>query len=256
VSDGDFDDILGDDLLFSDDVDDLPPFLSAPGVDGGDDDQPERIPGSTAAGNIPAGQFGRISYDRGDNEIIGVPTSLDGDHVPRARVSTVDERFAADKLRERAAVDTGNRYVGRVTGVNPAQSGTGAPRSYASIAEAGSAITESIERVEPTGDRTDENGGLDHRIANWLRAVATGRDPRLAGEQRNKLTANNRRTTSVAPTFKQTEFYCEFYGLKLNNAGNWLLTVKVENHEGPSMEELSRAVGLNLKTTMTSEGFV
>lgn len=252
MDDGFSDDWDSDDVLFADTDDDIARFLGPPEIDTGDTESDDRLPGSTSAGNVPVGTVGRISYDRGDNEIVGVPTELDDDYVPRARTNNREERIVAAEYRDRQATDTGLGNLRRLTREHPAGIGEGATGKHASIADAGNSLRLELVR----GERgVSTSSGLDHRVESWLRLTAQAKDARLAGEQRNKLSARSGRTTAEAPTFSETEFNCEFYGLKMNNAGYWMLTLKIENSEGDRIMELSRSVGLNLKTSMISEGF-
>jgi hypothetical protein len=85
--------------------------------------------------------------------------------------------------------------------------------------------------------------------------AAEGGDTRKAIGKRTFTSQASNRTVTQAPSFARTEFNCEVYGIKQNNAGAWLVTVKIENAESDRIVELSRASGLNLHTVMESVGF-
>lgn len=230
------------------------PFTDSFGPDGGDfdplsPDDVEDVEGeehrafSIPAGDIPVGTIGSLSYDRGDNEIVGVPTQVDRDDVarPRRGFSKV-ERDQAERREHRAGTDTGVRNVGRAAATvqgGTREGGDGRGDEIAgTIESAASQLLQSIRGTggARTGQPTGQLGWTPVRVAARVKSHGehTYREDMLGK--------------------KIIEFECEVYGVKMNSAGDWMLTVRVPYKDRGAITELGGVTGLNLMTRMESMG--
>jgi hypothetical protein len=92
---------------------------------------------------------------------------------------------------------------------------------------------------------------LDRGVGDYVKVIASGGNFRPRGKE----TATYRGVTEAA-TFEGVDFECEIYAVKMNSAGDWLITVKVPFGYRSTVTELSGAAGMNLKTHMELDGFV
>jgi hypothetical protein len=251
---GTFGDVDGDSSLFALPTDEDP--FSIPTDDVEDERFDEPSEWSKPAGDIPSGTVGSISYDRGDNEIVGRPTQLDRDYGVRSPRESAADRRAAEELRERARTDTGNRNVRRAAGQHegsPPTGGSGDSPIAGSIADAATRLRANIH---PTGEErayNPETGtlGLDRRVENVVKAIGAGKGANNAIPKEFTQTV-----VHEVPTFDGVDFECEIYAVKMNSSGDWLVTVKVPFRYRSTVTDLSGAAGMNLKTRMELDGYI
>lgn len=261
------DDVFGGEPLFAVDVeDDI--LITTDDVE--DDGGSERTPFSIPSGDIPSGTIGVISYDRGDNEIIGRPTQVGGDDVVGpGRGPTKSERDSAQRVRERQAANTGNRNIRRVATDHPrgdTEAAAGGQRGVeSSISDAQDRLIRTIrsdggsDRV--TGDVGRITGGVEplpvdrdkkDKLDEYLRIVAAGKVPQVT----HSLVRNGAGPKVRVETIdtQVIEFDSEIYGVKMNAAGDWLVTLKVPFTYRDAVTDLSGVTGLNMRTRMEANG--
>lgn len=263
-----------DDLLFDNPEED--PF-GLPVVSPADDEGVGESTFSRPAGDTPSGTIGAVSYDRGNNEIVGVPTSLDGDNGVRPGRPTRAERATAERVRDRERTDTGHRNVRRAAGSHSGESGEGeagessggSSTPATSIESAASRLRDSIAHHPSNGMGTgltltavDEipeiHGGRPPMVdteadgfAEYMKTMGAGRAPTRI----NSARGFERTFSHPEVDFSSAEFDCEVYACKMNAAGDWLVTFKVPFAYRTTVAELSGAAGLNLHTRMEVDGF-
>jgi hypothetical protein len=201
------------------------------------------------AGDVPVGTVGRISYDRGDNELISGPTELDGDHVPWSPGGNRRERDVGKELGSRQRTHTGDRNIrgaARQHGVGAETGGSGGSGEKAlagSIDAAGKRLAERETRVSDTG-------GLDPRLAKYLQAAAVGKTDHFEagpkGPGTTEQTLARKPEQGGPPTFRRGEFVAEVYGCKMNVAGDWLVQFKIPHRYTEFVVGLSTVAGMML----------
>lgn len=232
--------------------------------DGNDEGEPIILPG----GDIPSGTVGAISYDRGDNEIVAGPVSVDrSDDVRTPRGPTRIERERAERAQERAAADTGNRNV---RGASTGHAGADRAGSNGGPGGLAGSVREAADRLraqlgEPASGSTGVvagptatlEPGVNPALEKYLTQVAIG-----APQPGHKLIPPNRGAgeTRKAPTepaeiFDRVEFNCEVYKIGTNAAGDWMVTFKIPFADRNAIVALSAAYGMNLQTTMVGHGY-
>ena len=259
-------DEFGGDPLFAVDVED---DIIITTDDGGDDGEERLPPVSIPSGDIPSGTVGSISYDRGDNEIVGRPTEVGGDDVVGAgRGPTKREREDARAGRERRAADTGNRNVGRAATDNPRSDSEGSGGGQGPVAGTIAASQDRFIRTVrsdggsggPTGDVGRVTGRVEPQpieeteeaLAEYLRQAALNKQPRVTTSTVRLGTGPTIREEGLG--VEAIEFDSEIYGVKMNQAGDWLVTLKVPFIYRDSVTQLSTVTGMNMKTRMETNG--
>jgi hypothetical protein len=211
---------------------------------------------SKPAGDIPSGQIGNITYDRGDNEIVGRPTSLDrndGAWTPRV---TPDERRNLEESADRSRTDTGNRNVRRAARQHEGSSREreeGDRTLATSLTDAAAKLRRSVTGNERTYDPDTATLGVDRGVDHFIKTVAAGSKPTHLDPE-SSTTFTHRQVHEVA-TFQEVDFECELYAAKMNAAGDWLVTFKLPFSYRSVVTELSAAAGMNLRTNMKLDGF-
>jgi hypothetical protein len=249
---GTFGDGDGDHPLFDSPTDEGPFGLPTDDVE--DDRHDEHTEWSRPAGDIPSGTVGSISYDRGDNEIVGRPTALDGDDGSWSGRTTAAERDAIEERGARDRSDTGNRNIRRAAGQHEANVGEGSvgkPTPAATLEDAAARLRDSITGTERTFNPDTGTLGLDRNVEKLVKVAAQGGGFNAILDK----PAFTHTKIQEVPTFDGADFECEIYAVKMNAAGDWLVTVKVPFGYRHVVTDLSGAAGMNLKTHMELDGF-
>lgn len=251
-----FGDVFDPDSGLFDSAVDSDPF-TIPTDDVQDDRHDEPREWSQPSSSIPSGTVGSISYDRGDNEIVGRPTEMDRDNGVRSPRQSADERRASEERRDRERADTGSRNVRRAAGQHSGEPGEGSSRDTPVASNLADAAARLRADIQPTGDeRTFDPGtgtlSVDRGVDGYVKALGSGVNAGSGGHRAPVLT---RTTVPEAPTFVGVDFECEMYAVKMNSSGDWLVTFKVPFRHRSAITELSGAAGMNLKTRMELDGF-
>ena len=97
---------------------------------------------------------------------------------------------------------------------------------------------------------------MEPRLTRYIERVAGGQttQPANIGESAHGAGAT-RKATTTGDLFDQVAFSCEVYKIGTNAAGDWMVTIKVPFYDRDAITQLSGAFGMNLNTTMVSNGF-
>lgn len=219
--------------------------------DGSDDVKPVII----SAGDVPVGSVGRISYDRGTNEVVAGPVEVvrDSDARTGTRGPTKLERDAAERVRLRTAVDTGLGNIRRVAGQHKNgdsagdAGGTRGPAS--SLTEAADRFKQSLRGTDHPANLqpsvpADGTGRVDDRIRHFVTRTLAGTQPHIDKQNWTKV----ERTRESE--FSEVSFECMVQKVASNTAGDWIITIKIPYEDRGAATELGGAYGLALETRM------
>lgn len=250
------DDGLDSDLFGSPPVEDV---FQLPGVDTEVDGEPTDSIVSRPAGDTPSGTIGALSYDRGDNEVVGRPTEIDGDNLDWNARRSRGDRELADRRANRQRAGAGDRNIGRAARQHPSNTGTGERRGSApaaSLADAASRLRSTVATDERAG--SNDPVSVDSGVETFIKQSMAGRAPR--GPSADPLKAERakkkfeRKTSQALPSMDTVDFEAEVYGLKMTAAGDWLLTMKVPWRYRESLAGFGAIAGMNLRVHMDVDG--
>ena len=205
-------------------------------------DNPDAV--TVAGGDIPVGAVVRISYDRGDNEIVSGPDEVDGGHVPRERrgPSRLDQQYV-ERKRERQATDTGIGNVRGAAGQHTGSDPTGVPGTNGSPA---GSFAEAAARLSADTGSADHTPGVADRVEHFIKQTLAGNQP--------KMERFIRSNSQLPQEFTEATFECTVYKISTNTQGDWLVTIKIPFENRTQAREIDGAFGLAIETTMRRKG--